>query len=272
MANPDVSSNASNPLWRALLSGDDTRLRRGRRMFRLLSPTARERCRLCCAGFDGFSAPLMRAMGRKPWLRNPHFCAKCETVLAEQPGGAVVDIAMLYADVRGSTEMAARIGPSAFATMMQRFFRVATKAFIDADAIVDKMVGDEMIALFVPGLTGNDFRERAAFAGLELLRATGHGDPGGPWLSIGVGVHCGETFMGSIGVEGGNYQFSALGDPMNLAARLVGAAKAGEMVMSEAIWSRVAREVAAEPRSLELKGYAEPQKVYVARLPVGTSG
>jgi adenylate cyclase len=266
MVNPDINSNELNPLWRELLSGEDPRLRRGRQMFRLLSPTARERCRLCCAGFDGFSAPLMRAMGRKPWLRNPHFCEKCEAVLAEQPGGAVVDVAMLYADVRGSTEMAARMGPTAFAAMMQRFFRVATKAFIASDAIVDKMVGDEMIALFVPGLTGSDFRERAASAGLDLLRATGHADPGGPWLSIGVGVHSGETFMGSIGVEGGNYQFTALGDPMNFAARLVGAAKAGEMLMSEAIWSTVSKDLRAEPRALELKGYAEPQKAYVAKV------
>jgi len=269
MVNPDIAGNDLNPLWRELLTGEDPRLRRGRQMFRLLSLTARERCRLCNAGFDGFSAPLMRAMGRGPWLRNPHFCVKCEVVLAEQPGGAEIDIAMLYADVRGSTEMAARLGPTAFAAMMQRFFRVATKVFIASDAIVDKMVGDEMIALFVPGLTGNDFRERAVAAGLELLRATGHGDADGPWLSIGVGVHSGKTFMGSIGVEGGNYQFAALGDPMNFAARLVGAAKAGEMIMSETIWKTVSGKIAAEPRSLELKGYAEPQKAYVARLEAG---
>jgi len=269
MVNPDIAGNDLNPLWRELLTGEDPRLRRGRQMFRLLSLTARERCRLCNAGFDGFSAPLMRAMGRGPWLRNPHFCVKCEVVLAEQPGGAEIDIAMFYADVRGSTEMAARLGPTAFAAMMQRFFRVATKVFIASDAIVDKMVGDEMIALFVPGLTGNDFRERAVAAGLELLRATGHGDADGPWLSIGVGVHSGKTFMGSIGVEGGNYQFAALGDPMNFAARLVGAAKAGEMIMSETIWKTVSGKIAAEPRSLELKGYAEPQKAYVARLEAG---
>lgn len=266
MVNPDIDRNELNPLWHGLLCGEDPRLRWGRQMFRLLSPTANERCRLCHAGFDGFSAPLMRAMGRKPWLRNPHFCAKCESVLAQQPGGAEVDIAMLYADVRGSTEMAARIGPTAFAAMMQRFFRVATKAFIASDAIVDKMVGDEMIALFVPGLTGSDFRERAVAAGLELLRATGHADPDGPWLSIGVGVHSGETFVGSIGVAGGNYQFTALGDPMNFTARLVGAAKPGEMLMSEAIWGAVSKEIAAEPRKLELKGYAEPQQAYVARI------
>jgi adenylate cyclase len=266
MVNPEIEGQELNPLWHAVLTGQDSRLRKGRHMLRLMSPTAHERCRLCLAGFDGFAAPLMRVMGRKPWLRNPHFCEKCEEMMQKEPGGAEIDVAMLYADVRGSTELAARLGPTAFAGLMQRFFRVATKAFIASDAIVDKMVGDEMIALYVPGLTGDDFRERAVAAGLELLRATGHADSGGPWLSIGVGVHSGETFLGSIGVEGGNYQFAALGEPMNFAARLVGAAKAGEMVISETVWKTVSGRVAAEPRSIALKGYAEPKQVYVARL------
>ena len=152
------------------------------------------------------------------------------------------------------------------ATGKGSFFQVSMKVFTKTDAVVDKMVGDEVIGIYLPGFTGSDYRQRVVAAGLELLRATGHADPAGPWLSIGVGVHSGETFMGSIGVEGGNYQFAALGDPMNFAARLVGAAKAGEMVMSETVWKTVSSEVTAERRSVELKGYAEPQQVYVARL------
>lgn len=271
MVNPAIDSKEINPLWHAMLSGDDSKLRWGRQMFRMLSPTAHERCRLCLAGFDGFSAPLMRVMGRRPWLRNPHFCEKCEEVFSKERGGTEIDVAMLYADVRGSTELAAKLGPTAFAALMQRFFRVATKAFLASDAIVDKMVGDEVIAIYVPGLTGADYRQRAAAGGLELLRATGHGGAADPWLPIGVGVHSGEIFIGSIGVEGGNYQFAALGDAMNFAARLVAAAKAGEMVMSRPIWNGLSNAIAAEPRQLELKGYEGPQQAYVARLSEGRS-
>jgi adenylate cyclase len=155
--------------------------------------------------------------------------------------------------------------PAEFAALMQRFFRIATTVFTKSDAMVDKMVGDEVIGIYLPGLTGSDYRQRVVAAGLELLRATGHNDPAGPWLSIGVGVHAGKTFVGSIGVEGGNYQFSALGDPMNFCARLVAAAKGGEMITSEAVWKDVSDNISAEPRSLELKGYSEPVKAYVAR-------
>jgi adenylate cyclase len=255
-----------SPVWQSLFSGEHPELRRGRKMLRLMSPTAHDRCRLCYAGFDGFTAPVMRAIGRAQWRRNPHFCEKCESVLAEHHGGAELDVAMLYADVRGSTEIASHMRPADFAALMQRFFEAATKVFTWTDAIVDKMSGDEMIAIFVPDLTGPDFRKRAVAAGLKLLQATGHADPKGPWLSIGVGVHSGVTFMGSIGVAGGNYQFAALGEAMNFGARLVAAAKGGEMIMSDVVWNDVSGDMPAEPRTLELKGYPEPVSAYVARV------
>ena len=72
--------------------------------------------------------------------------------------------------------------------------------------------------------------------------------------------------MGSIGVEGGNYQFAALGDAMNFGARLVAAAKAGEMIMSEPVWKDASAAITAEPRELHLKGYAAPVQTYVTRI------
>ena len=185
--------------------------------------------------------------------------------MAQHPGGAEIDIAMLYADVRGSTQIAARMRPAEFAALMQRFFETAIKVFTWTDAIVDKMVGDEVIGIYVPFLSGPHFRQRAVSAGIKLLHATGHANPGDPWLPIGVGVHAGQTFVGSIGVEGGNYQFAALGDAMNFGARLVAAAKEGELIMSEQVWNDIANEFPASSRTLELKGYAEPVRAYVVR-------
>lgn len=257
-------SSQSNPFWQAVFSGEHPELRRGRKMLRLISATASERCRLCYAGFDGFSAPLMRAMGRAQWRRNPNFCEKCEGVLADQRGGAEQEMAVLYADVRGSTRMAARMQPAEFAALMQRFFQAAVAVFTWTDGIVDKMVGDEVIALYVPFVAGPHYRKRAVTAGLKLLRATGNTGGESPWLPIGVGVHSGTAFIGSIG-EGGNYQLAALGDAMNYGARLVAAAREGELVMSEPVWRTVSGEVAADARQYELKGYGELQTAYVAR-------
>jgi adenylate cyclase len=156
--------------------------------------------------------------------------------------------------------------PVEFAALMQRFFRTATEVFTETDAVVDKMVGDEVIGLYLPGFTGSDYRQRVVKAGLALLRATGHNDPAGPWLSIGVGVHAGKTFVGSISIEDGNYQLAALGDPMNFCARLVGAARGGEMVISQSVWEDAPGNTLAEPRSLQLKGYTEAVKAYVTTV------
>lgn len=260
-----TESNQSSPFWQAVFSGEHPELRRGRKLLRLASPTATHRCRLCYAGFDGFSAPLMRALGRAQWRRNPNLCEKCETVLSEQRGGAELEIAVLYADVRGSTQMAARMSPADFAARMALFFRTAVKVFTWTDGIVDKMVGDEVIALYVPTLTGSDYQRRAVTAGLKLLSMTGNAESDGQRLPIGVGVHSGKAFLGSIGTESGNYQLAALGDAMNYGARLVAAAKEGELVMSEAVWKAVSNQFSAEARTYDLKGYPAPQTAYVLR-------
>src|SRR6478609_5212939 len=162
-----------NLFWQQMLSGEHPALRRGRKMMRLLSPTACDRCRLCCVGFDGFTAPAFRLVGFGPWRRNPHFCEQCEAVLAKERGGAEIGIAMLYADVRGSTQLAAGMGPPEFAALMQRFFQVAMKVSTQTDAVVDKMVGDGVLGIHLPGVPRSAYRQRAVAAGLELLRATG---------------------------------------------------------------------------------------------------
>jgi len=255
----------NSPIWRDIFAGELPELKRGRKILRFVSFSAHDRCRLCYAGFDGFAAPLMRTMGRGQWSRNPSFCEKCEEVLATQPGGAEIEIAVLYADVRGSTEMAARLGPTNFAGLMQRFYQAAVKVFTWSDAIVDKMVGDEVIGLYVPTLMNGAHRTNAVAAAMELLAATGHGSRSEPWLSIGVGVHSGTAFVGSIGAAHGNYQFSALGDVMNFGARLVANAAPGELLMSETVWNDVKDERECQPRTLELKGYG-PATAYSTRL------
>jgi adenylate cyclase len=137
---------------------------------------------------------------------------------------------------------------------MERFFIAATKVLTKNNAVIDKMVGDEVIGIFMAGMVGPSYRRDAVRAGLGLLRATGHADAGGPWLPIGVGVHAGIAFVGSIGVAGGAYEFAALGETMNTGARLVAAAGPGELVVSDAVWPDVADEVKAERRELMLKG------------------
>lgn len=256
-----------DPTWHALLTGKLPRLRKGRRMLKLISPYMADRCRLCYAPFTGISAPIARWMGRGPWPRNPHYCDQCEQFFRDHRGGTEIDIAVVYADVRNSTQLTARISPAEFGALMQRFYLTATKVFVGNDAAIDKMMGDGVIGLCFPELGETDYRQRAARCGIEMLHATGHGSRKEPWLSIGVSVHAGTAFVGSLGVQGGSYEFAALGETMNVGARLVGAAAAGEIVISDAVWPHISDEIAAEPRSLTLKGVEQPMPAHVARLP-----
>ena len=254
-----------DPFWSDVLSGRSRTKLWMRQLFRLISPGAGHRCHLCWAPFEGLAAPVMRKIGRGPWRRNPRFCDECERAFREHRGGAEVELAVLYADVRGSTQMATHMQPTEFAALMQRFFIAATKVLTSNNAVIDKMVGDEVIGIFMAGMVGPSYRYDAVRAGLDLLRTTGHADMGGPWLPIGVGVHSGVAFVGSIG-DGNNYEFAALGETMNTGARLVSAAGAGELVISDAVWPDVAAEVKAARRSLTLKGIDGPVTAHVARV------
>ena len=85
------------------------------------------------------------------------------------------------------------------------------------DAVIDKLIGDEVMAFFVSGVSGPDYRRRAVLAGRELLEAVGYGSADGPWLSVGVAVNAGEAYVGNVGAA--VVDFTALGDPVNVAAR-----------------------------------------------------
>lgn len=115
---------------------------------------------------------------------------------------------------------------------MNRFYRVAVDVLIEADAVIDKFVGDEVVALFIPGLAGKGHARKAIDAAAEILRATG--EDGSPWLPIGVGVHTGQAYVDAVGAEGQLTDFTALGDAVNATARPASAAGAGETLASGA--------------------------------------
>jgi hypothetical protein len=102
-----------------------------------------------------------------------------------------VDIAVLFADIRGSTATAEHMAPSAYAALLNRFYRVATEVLVRHDAIVDKMIGDEVMALFIPGICGANYKRVAAEAAVALLDAVGYRAGAEVWMPIGAAVNSG---------------------------------------------------------------------------------
>jgi adenylate cyclase len=181
------------------------------------------------------------------------------------PGGAELDIAILFADIRGSTVLGERLGPAEYAEALNRFYAAATETLIRHDAIVDKLIGDEVMALFIPGFCGPNYTRRAAEAAMALLKAVGYGAADAPWMPIGAAVNSGISYVGNVGGEG-VVDFTALGDTVNTASRMAASAAAGELLLSEEVFRTVSGEVPeAERRTLNLRGKEAPFPVRVVR-------
>jgi adenylate cyclase len=184
--------------------------------------------------------------------------------LIRHHGGAEVEGTMLFADVRGSTALAEKMSPREFRELMERFYRAASHAVFDNDGAVDKFVGDELVAMFYRSLSGERHVVRAIDAARALLEATGHSSPDGPWVPVGAGIQTGRTWFGAVGVPP-HIELTALGDPVNTAARLAGAAAGGEILIA-AEAARQADLPADLPRtSLKLKGKHDPVEVVSLR-------
>lgn len=173
---------------------------------------------------------------------------------------------MLFADIRGSTGLAERLGTAEFSRLVGRFYDAVTAVLVGHDALIDRLIGDEVIGLFIPLFSGTDHARRAIQSAQEILRATGHANPGGPWVPIGAGVHTGTAFVGSVGSQGVT-DFTALGDDVNATARLASLASAGEILVSSAALEASGIQAnGLERRSAELKGREAPMTVSVLRV------
>lgn len=221
------------------------------------------RCMACRVPFGGIGGMISSLFGARPSRKNPNVCNMCDDVLPR--GGAEVDIAVLFADVRGSTGLAERLGPSAFAALLNRFYDVAAKVLIASDGLIDKMVGDEVMALYVPN-SSPEYHRNAVRAARNLMQAAGYGGTGEPWLPLGIGVHSGLAYVGKIG-NGDVHDFTALGDTVNTASRLQSGASAGEIILSEEIYKDVVDLYPnLEQRILTLRGKEEPFPARVLKL------
>jgi adenylate cyclase len=209
----------------------------------------------------------MKQIGRGPWDRNPSVCKYCFDSLSKiGVGGAEIEISLVFADIRGSTSLAESMSPREYSELINAFFCTASDVICRNDGIIDQLVGDEAIGLFIPSFAGAEHAKGAIGASKALIRSMADVSVGGHSLHIGIGVHTGVTFVGSVGSAGTFTDFTVLGDAVNTTARLAAAAGPGEILISEPALSHAGMKLLdTERRQLELKGKAEPMQVAVIR-------
>jgi adenylate cyclase len=219
------------------------------------------RCAVCGAPFAGIGHLIAGPLGYRPSRKNPTVCRTC--VEFSPPGGMTQYTGVLFADLRGFTARFDGADPREASLLLRRFYRCAEDVLFPA-AIIDKLIGDEVMALFLPDLKPDMSREEVPELMLEhavaLLHSVGYGSGSEPFVEMGVGIDVGEAFVGNIG-QRALYDFTAVGDVVNTASRLQGQAAGGEVLLSQRVADGLPAPVGTRVE-LELKGKREPQTAY----------
>ena len=257
-----VNKDNIGELWRDWFMTDANSVERKlQRFFHALPHDPR--CKLCNAPFQGLGGIVVGTIyGRRQSSLNPQFCNVCEAFAQKFPGGAEVEMSMLFVDVRGSTALSEFMSALEFQKLINRFFVGTTKIIGDEYGLVEKLAGDAVAAFWGAGFAGKDYVARTIRSAQKIQKAMNTQK-----IPVGVGVHTGVAYFGAMGEENGLINISAIGDEVNLAARIASKAEAGEILVSEsALLSQPELDTSQfESRTLELKGISKPITVRVMR-------
>lgn len=219
-----------------------------------------QRCAMCGAPFGSPGSWLVGPLGFRPSRKNPTVCRTC--IELSPPGGMLLHTGVLFADLRGFTERTAG-DPQAASRLLARFYRRAEDVLFP-DAVIDKLIGDEVMALYLPAfkpqMRDEDVPALMVEHARRLLAEVGYGVPAGPFVEVGIGLDIGEAFVGNIG-QRALYDFTAVGDVVNVASRLQAQAAGGEIVLSQRVADGLRQPLGA-PAGLALKGRPEPEAAY----------
>jgi len=176
-------------------------------------------------------------------------------------------ITIVFADIRGFTQMSEHMDPWEISKLLNEYFNKMTEIIFRNGGTIDKFIGDAIMILFGAPVSQEDASFRAVKTACEMreelknLRRNWQ-KAKGQVFDIGIGIHSGEAFVGNLGSDN-HKEYTALGDAVNTAARLEGKALAGQILFSDAVWREIGHLVKFnELESLILKGKSRPQEVY----------
>lgn len=179
-------------------------------------------------------------------------------------GGSVVEVTALFADLRGFTSFSEQVEPAEIVRMLNRYHGAAVPCILDNGGTIVQFVGDALLALFNAPARQPDHALRAVRAALAMQRAAEEiaaVEPG--WPQWRVGANTGPALVGNIGSETLR-GFNAMGDAVNVAARLQTIAEPGRVVIGETTLRELDGRATVEPLGeLTVKGRQQPVQAYV---------
>lgn len=240
--------------------------------------TTHDHARICRGCWDQMRVPIpirgpfalpFRICGITQSKMNPNICTICERsfrrVKKQRHISATASI--LFADIRGYTSMSDRLDPIVMSNLLSVFHDHSAQAIWAHDGIVNKQMGDGLMAIFNFPIKTERHAAAAVAAARDIQRRcaerlTAETSQAGATLGVGVGVHTGQVEIGEFSTF--RSDFTAIGGTVNLTARLQAEAAAGEILVSEEVAAQMPDLVAGAPsRRLSLKGIEQPVVAHV---------
>ncbi|MCA1602533.1 MAG: adenylate/guanylate cyclase domain-containing protein [Acidobacteria bacterium] len=215
-----------------------------------------------------------KLLGIKTSQMNPNLCTVCETMFTrvKRKKQLVIPATILFADLRGYTSLSQGTETEEVMGMLHEFYDTCASAVWARDGIVNKFIGDAVLAIFNFPIMREDHVRQAVLAGIELQRrcsekkrlmvtnADGEARP----VGVGIGIHTGQASIGEVGTA--YKDFTIIGPTVNMASRIQGAANPGEILVTEEVYGQVTDLCPeSESRTYQLKGIANPVKAYTLR-------
>jgi adenylate cyclase len=187
--------------------------------------------------------------------------------LVIEKGGRQQELTMLFSDIRGFTTMSDGRPPQEVVNTLNEYFEVMVDILFKYSGTLDKFVGDEIIGLFGAPIALDDAPFKGVACAIAMLEALAEFNrtraaEGQTEIEIGIGINTGHVITGSIGSTRA-LQYTAIGDAMNVASRLVNVAKKGEIIISEDTYRHVAGRINAQPlQPVNVKGKKDALRIY----------
>lgn len=213
-----------------------------------------------------------RVFGIRPSRMNPNICTICELMFTRVMRARKIAIegSVLFADLRGYTLLSQSHSADTVSSLIDVFYDECAAAIWEFDGLLNKTIGDAVMAIFNFPIRRHDHAEQAVLAAREIQRRCharrkhlmAEGTPlDGSELGVGIGIATGEISFGEFGRS--HRDLTAIGTVVNTAARAQSAAEVGQILVTKAVYDKVSRQTAAsEGRGYHLKGFDRPVELY----------
>jgi adenylate cyclase len=184
-------------------------------------------------------------------------------------GGDKKDLTVLFSDIRGFTTISEKLSPEELVRLLNEYLTAMTNIVFKYEGLLDKYIGDAIMAVFGAPLDQPDHAERACRTALEMTAELGKlqkkwESEGRPVIRIGVGINTGDMVVGNMGSDM-RFDYTVMGDSVNLGARLEGINKeyGTSIVISEYTHEKIRHKLfCRELDSVRVKGKHVPVKIY----------